>query len=79
MKVLFGNDDIPTEIKDAGLFSRMESEAWSVEDKETYDDIDELTGKFVDRCYIVHFPEGGSHLVEVSIATDILYGEYKKI
>lgn len=84
MKVLFENDNIPTKIKDPELFNKMESEAWSVScigdaPKIIYDDIDELTGKFVDRCYIVHFPEGEHHLVEVSFATDIVYGDYKKV
>ena len=79
MKVLFENDDIPTEIKDKELFNRMESEPWDIEDEEVYDDIDEITGKFVSRCCVVHLQNGETHQVESSIVTDIAYGNYMKV
>ena len=79
MKVLFENDGIPTEIKDTELFNRMEREPWNVEDEEVYDDIDEITGKFVSRCSVVHLQNGETHLVESSIVTDIAYGNYIKV
>lgn len=80
MKVLFGNDDSPTEIKDTELFNRMEKEAWVVGEEVIYDAIDELTGKFVDKCFLIHlYSPDETHLVGVYFATDILYGEYKKV
>lgn len=79
MKVLFGNDIEPTEIKNENLFNRMTTETWDVEDNEIYDDTDEITGKFVSRCRIIHLKNGEIHNVESSIACDIAYGDYMEI
>lgn len=81
MRVLFGADDKPTEIKDTALFNRLISEAVDISDEPEECVIDDLTGLLAD-CYTVtlyndKYEVGEIAHVETETMESIVYGEYE--